>query len=217
MTSALTTDHWYILSGVDAMTDAEDRASPSWATRSPMAAARRPTATIAGRTPLPGDCRKRRASTKVAVLNQGIGGNAVTSGGLGPTGLNRFRPGHPRTERGPVGDHPGGRQRHRLRGVSAATLDRGLRQSDRAGPGAGSPCSTAGPFRRSAVILLQRGRTRASGKASTRTSAAASSTASSISTPRSANVEPAEAAGGIRQRRRASPESRPAIRRWPTR
>jgi lysophospholipase L1-like esterase len=87
MSSALTTDHWYILSGVDALADAkavvvlgdsitDGRGSTTNGNdRWPDALARRLQAS---------------GATKVAVLNQGIGGNAVTSGGLGSTGLSRF-------------------------------------------------------------------------------------------------------------------------------
>ena len=87
MTSALTTEHWYILSGVDAMTDAKAIAilgdSITDGRGSTTNGNNRWPDTLAARLQASG-------ATKVAVLNQGIGGNAVTSGGLGPTGLNRF-------------------------------------------------------------------------------------------------------------------------------
>jgi len=87
MSSALTTDHWYILSGVDTFADAKAIAilgdsitdgrgsTTNGNNRWPDALARR---------------LQQSGNTKVAVLNQGIGGNAVTTGGLGPTGLSRF-------------------------------------------------------------------------------------------------------------------------------
>jgi len=87
MSSALTTDHWYIVSGVDTFADAKAIAilgdsitdgrgsTTNGNNRWPDALARR---------------LQQSGSTKVAVLNQGIGGNAVTTGGLGPTGLSRF-------------------------------------------------------------------------------------------------------------------------------
>ena len=88
MSSALKTDHWYILSGVDVLADGkaivvlgdsitDGRGSTTNGNdRWPDALARR--------------LRANGATTKVATLNQGIGGNAVTSGGLGPTALSRF-------------------------------------------------------------------------------------------------------------------------------
>jgi lysophospholipase L1-like esterase len=87
MTSALTTDHWYILSGVDTFASAKAVAilgdsitdgrgsTTNGNDRWPDALARR---------------LQQSGATNVAVLNQGIGGNAVTTGGLGPTGLSRF-------------------------------------------------------------------------------------------------------------------------------
>jgi lysophospholipase L1-like esterase len=87
MSSALTADHWYILSGLDTFADAKAIAilgdsitdgrgsTTNGNNRWPDALARR---------------LQQSGNTKVAVLNQGIGGNAVTTGGLGPTGLSRF-------------------------------------------------------------------------------------------------------------------------------
>jgi lysophospholipase L1-like esterase len=87
MSSALTTDHWYILSGVDVMSDAKAIAILG----DSITDGRGSTTNGNDRWP---DALARRlqssGATKVAVLNQGIGGNAVTSGGLGPTGLSRF-------------------------------------------------------------------------------------------------------------------------------
>ena len=87
MSSALTTDHWYILSGVDAFADAKAVAVLG----DSITDGRGSTTNGNDRWP---DAFARRlqssGATKVAVLNQGIGGNALTSGGLGPTGLSRF-------------------------------------------------------------------------------------------------------------------------------
>jgi len=87
MSSALTTDHWYILSGVDAFADAKAVAVLG----DSITDGRGSTTNGNDRWP---DALARRlqssGATKVAVLNGGIGGNAVTSGGLGPTGLSRF-------------------------------------------------------------------------------------------------------------------------------
>lgn len=87
MSSALRTDHWYILSGVDAFADAKATAILGDSITDGRGS------TTNGNDRWPDDLARRlRASgaTKVAVLNAGIGGNAVTSGGLGPTGLSRF-------------------------------------------------------------------------------------------------------------------------------
>jgi len=87
MSSALTTDHWYILSGVDAFADAKAIAILGDSITDGRGS------TTNGNDRWPDDLARRlRASgaTKVAVVNAGIGGNAVTSGGLGPTGLSRY-------------------------------------------------------------------------------------------------------------------------------
>jgi lysophospholipase L1-like esterase len=87
MTSALTTEHWYILSGVDAMTDARAVAILG----DSITDGRGSTTNGNNRWPDALAARLQASgATKIAVLNQGIGGNAVTSGGLGPTGLSRF-------------------------------------------------------------------------------------------------------------------------------
>jgi lysophospholipase L1-like esterase len=87
MSSALTTDHWYILSGVDVMASARSVVTLG----DSITDGRGSTTNGNNRWP---DAFARRLSasgaTNVAVLNQGIGGNAVTSGGLGPTALSRF-------------------------------------------------------------------------------------------------------------------------------
>jgi lysophospholipase L1-like esterase len=82
MTSALTTDHWYILSGVDASTSAR-----SIAILGDSITDGRGSITN-GNNRWPDDFARRLQGT--GVLNAGIGGNAVTSGGLGPTGLSRY-------------------------------------------------------------------------------------------------------------------------------
>jgi lysophospholipase L1-like esterase len=87
MSSALTTDHWYILSGVDSNADAKAIAILGDSITDGRGS------TTNGNNRWPDDLARRlqnSGATKVAVLNAGIGGNAVTSGGLGPTGLSRF-------------------------------------------------------------------------------------------------------------------------------
>jgi lysophospholipase L1-like esterase len=87
MSSALTTDHWYILSGVDTMASAKAIAILGDSITDGRGS------TTNGNDRWPDDLARRLQSsgaTNVAVLNQGIGGNALTSGGLGPTGVSRF-------------------------------------------------------------------------------------------------------------------------------
>lgn len=87
MSSALTTDHWYILSGVDAMADAK-----AIAVLGDSITDGRGTTTNGNNRWTDDLVRRLQASgsTKAAMANAGIGGNAVTSGGLGPTGLSRY-------------------------------------------------------------------------------------------------------------------------------
>jgi lysophospholipase L1-like esterase len=87
MSSALTTDHWYILSAVDAMADAKAIAVLGDSITDGRGS------TTNGNNRWTDDLVRRlqsSGSTKVAMANAGIGGNAVTSGGLGPTGLSRY-------------------------------------------------------------------------------------------------------------------------------
>jgi lysophospholipase L1-like esterase len=87
MTSAQTTDHWYILSGVEAFADAKALAILGDSITDGRGS------TTNGNDRWPDDLARRLQSsgaTKVAVLNAGIGGNAIASGGIGPTGVSRF-------------------------------------------------------------------------------------------------------------------------------
>jgi lysophospholipase L1-like esterase len=88
--SGATTDHWYFISGIDVMAEAPAGAvailgdSITDGRGSTTNANDRWTDRLAER--LQADPLKRH----IAVLNLGIGGNAVTTGGLGPTALARF-------------------------------------------------------------------------------------------------------------------------------
>ncbi|HXU01032.1 MAG TPA: GDSL-type esterase/lipase family protein [Polyangia bacterium] len=87
MSSALTADHWYILSGVDTFADAKAIAILGDSITDGRGS------TTNGNDRWPDDLARRLQSsgaTKVAVVNAGIGGNALASGGIGPTGLSRF-------------------------------------------------------------------------------------------------------------------------------
>ena len=87
LSSALTMDHWYVLSGIDVLTDAKAIAILGDSITDGRGS------TTNGNNRWPDDLATRlqaSGATKIAILNQGIGGNAVTSGGLGPTGSSRF-------------------------------------------------------------------------------------------------------------------------------
>ena len=90
MTSAQTADHWYIISGVDVMADAS--AMGVVVLGDSIADGRG--STTNGNDRWPDDLARRlqgnAATATVAVMNQGIGGNAITSGGLGPTATARY-------------------------------------------------------------------------------------------------------------------------------
>jgi lysophospholipase L1-like esterase len=90
MESAAKTDHWYILSGIDLWLD--DSYACVVTLGDSIADGRGSTTNANNRWP---DNLARRLqanpnTAKIGVLNQGIGGNAVVSGGLGPTSLKRF-------------------------------------------------------------------------------------------------------------------------------
>ena len=90
MASAQKAEHWYILSGVDVMADAA--ANGIVVLGDSITDGRGTTTDLNNRWP---DDLARRlaangATSKVAVMNQGIGGNAVASGGIGPTASARF-------------------------------------------------------------------------------------------------------------------------------
>jgi lysophospholipase L1-like esterase len=90
MTSAAKTDHWYILSGIDLWLN------DSYATVVTLGDSITDGrgSTTNGNNRWPDNLARRLQAdpntAKIGVLNQGIGGNAVVSGGLGPTALKRF-------------------------------------------------------------------------------------------------------------------------------
>jgi lysophospholipase L1-like esterase len=91
MESAAKTDHWYILSGIDLWLD--DSYACVVTLGDSITDGRGSTTNGNDRWP---DNLARRLqadanTVKIGVLNQGIGGNAVVSGGLGPTALVRFK------------------------------------------------------------------------------------------------------------------------------
>jgi lysophospholipase L1-like esterase len=91
MESVAKTDHWYILSGIDLRLD--DSYACVVTLGDSITDGRGSTTNGNDRWP---DNLARRLqadpnTAKIGVLNQGIGGNAVVSGGLGPTALERFK------------------------------------------------------------------------------------------------------------------------------
>jgi lysophospholipase L1-like esterase len=91
LTVAASTEHWYYITGIDVMADAATAAVVTLGDS--ITDGRGSTTDMNNRWP--DDLSRRLQSNaatmnKVAVLNQGIGGNAVLTGGLGPTALQRF-------------------------------------------------------------------------------------------------------------------------------
>ncbi len=89
MTGASTTAHWYIITGVDVLAD---RSSKAIITLGDSITDGRGSTTD-GNDRWPDDLAQRLNSnlstTNIAVVNMGIGGNAIF-GGLGPAAVNRF-------------------------------------------------------------------------------------------------------------------------------
>ncbi len=88
--SGSTTDHWYMLAGIDVATDGSYAAVAILGDS--ITDGRGSTTNGNNRWPdaLANRLAANSSTNKVAVLNQGIGGNSVVSGGLGPTALSRF-------------------------------------------------------------------------------------------------------------------------------
>lgn len=91
MPTAISTEHWYVISGIDVITEDPDYGAVV-AIGDSLTDGRGSTTDKNNRWP---DILAERLSanpktSKIGVLNQGIGGNAVLSGGLGPTVSKRF-------------------------------------------------------------------------------------------------------------------------------
>jgi lysophospholipase L1-like esterase len=90
MSSAQHADHWYVLSGTDVMASASSRGLVVLGDSITDGRG----STTNGNDRWPDDLAKRllanAATMGVGVMNQGIGGNAVTTGGLGPTASARY-------------------------------------------------------------------------------------------------------------------------------
>ncbi len=87
---AVTTQHWYVLTGIDTVTD--NSAAAVVVLGDSITDGRG--STTDGNDRWPDDLARRLftngPSTRIAVINEGIGGNAVLAGGLGPTATARF-------------------------------------------------------------------------------------------------------------------------------
>jgi lysophospholipase L1-like esterase len=91
MESTVKTDHWYILSGIDLRLD--DSYACVVTLGDSITDGRGSTTNGNDRWPdnLARRLQAEANTAKIGVLNQGIGGNAVVAGGLGPTALERFK------------------------------------------------------------------------------------------------------------------------------
>ena len=91
MESAAKTDHWYILSGIDLQLD--DSYACVVTLGDSITDGRGSTTNGNDRWPdnLARRLQANANTANIGVLNQGIGGNAVVTGGLGPTSLERFK------------------------------------------------------------------------------------------------------------------------------
>lgn len=90
LSSPTTTDHWYILSGIDVAADSSAHALV--ALGDSITDGRGSTTNGNDRWPdlLAKRLQNNTTTAKIGMLNQGIGGNTVLSGGLGPTATSRF-------------------------------------------------------------------------------------------------------------------------------
>ncbi len=90
LASAATTAHWYYITGLDVIGDSSNAAVVTFGDS--ITDGRGSTTDANNRWPdvLAQRLHANGPTSKVAVLNQGIGGNTVLSGGLGPTGTARF-------------------------------------------------------------------------------------------------------------------------------
>lgn len=91
MPKAVSTEHWYVISGIDVITEDSDH-SAVVALGDSLTDGRGSTTDKNNRWPdvLAERLLANTSTAKIGVLNQGIGGNAVLAGGLGPTVSQRF-------------------------------------------------------------------------------------------------------------------------------
>lgn len=89
-TGAVTTDHWYIINGIDVK--ASGKTSAVAIIGNSITDGRGSITNQQNRWPdiLSERLLKNKKTSKIAVLNMGIGGNCVLAGGLGPTAVVRY-------------------------------------------------------------------------------------------------------------------------------
>lgn len=89
-TGAVTTDHWYIINGIDVK--ASGKTSAVAIIGNSITDGRGSTTNQQNRWPdiLSERLLKNKKTSKIGVLNMGIGGNCVLAGGLGPTAVVRY-------------------------------------------------------------------------------------------------------------------------------
>lgn len=90
LVAPVTTAHWYFATGIDVVADPASSAIVAFGDS--ITDGRGSTTDGNDRWPdaLSRRLRQSQPSARIAVLNQGIGGNAVLAGGIGPTALVRF-------------------------------------------------------------------------------------------------------------------------------
>jgi lysophospholipase L1-like esterase len=90
LASAAKTEHWYFITGLDVMADAESAAIVVLGDS--ITDGRGSTTDMNNRWPdvLAKKLQANSATAKLGVLNMGIGGNSVLSGGIGPVAIDRF-------------------------------------------------------------------------------------------------------------------------------
>jgi lysophospholipase L1-like esterase len=91
LSSPVSTEHWYYVTGIDVEAPSTSRAVVTLGDS--ITDGRGSTTDMNNRWPdnLSRRLRANAATAAVGVLNQGIGGNAVVTGGLGPTAVSRFQ------------------------------------------------------------------------------------------------------------------------------
>ena len=89
-TGAVTTDHWYDIDAIDVL--APSTAGAVAILGNSITDGRGSTTNMHNRWPdvFSESLRRDSSTQRVGVLNQGIGGNCVLAGGLGPTGVSRY-------------------------------------------------------------------------------------------------------------------------------
>jgi lysophospholipase L1-like esterase len=88
--SAARTQHWYILTGIDVLGEASDAAVVTLGDSITDGRGSEPDKNNRWPDDLANRLQDNSSTRSIAVLNEGIGGNCVVHGGLGPTAVSRF-------------------------------------------------------------------------------------------------------------------------------